>query len=234
MSRQTECRDYSNGRFPCMAVIRANNHFHCVHVAERLSRRLVVFERYADGCPPRTRIADALDDVRMYMLRAGKYPEGQGPVLSPFAISFAWLLLAYGAIAPETALRLDIDPVRGLVGYIPELAGEIRFIGNQLLGCDPLLSEETLLDHLRGATALRGFLPYASWFCFEREKGEAGGVRYRFFFDAAGGDAEAQQERLVEILVLITSQALSYAPLALEGSRALFERMWKVGWYTEG
>lgn len=32
MHRQTECRDYSDGQFPGLAVIRANNRFHVVHV----------------------------------------------------------------------------------------------------------------------------------------------------------------------------------------------------------
>jgi len=233
MNRQTECRDYSDDRFPGMAVTRANNLYHCVHVAHRLSSRHVVIERFVDGFPPRAKLAAALDDLRVFMTHDGKYPEGQGARLSPFVLSFAWLLLAYGAVQEETALRLDIDPVCGPVGYVSQLAGEIRFIGNALLSSDPLAGEETLLDHLRGTTMLARLLPDPAWYCFERERGEAGGAHYRFFFDTGCNNAQDQRARLVGILTTLTAQALGYAPLALESSRSLFQRMWEMRWYTE-
>jgi hypothetical protein len=235
-SRQTLCRDYSDGMSANVAVIRVNGLYRLASVAERLSPRQVILDRFVEAYPPQTKLRDALCDLSAYLQHDDdKRPSRRRARLSPFAISFAWLLLAYGAVQPETGLRLDVDPVRGLVGFIPELAGEIRFMGNQLLGCDPLLGEETLLDHLRGATALRGFLPDPAWFCLDRLQGEAGGTRYRFFFDAAAsGSAERQRDRLAEILAHVTAQALSYTPLALEGSRALFERIWKMGWHTEG
>lgn len=243
MKRQTECRDYSDGQFPGMAVIRANNHFHGVHVAQRLSSRLVVLDRFAEGCPPRTRLADALDDVSARMLRDGKHPEAQGARLSPFAISFAWLLLVYGAGEPQTALRLEVDPVCGLVGYASQLAGEVRFIGSTLLSVDPLVGEETLLDHLRGTVALAQVLPDPAWYCFVRERVEAGesgalsllaagGTRYRFYFDT-GGEPQDQRDRLVKILTALTAQTLNRSPLAFENSSSLFERMWRMGWFTE-
>jgi hypothetical protein len=110
MGRQTACRDYSGGLNPDMAVIRANHCYRLVHVAERLSARLVVLDRYVEGCLPRTKLADARADLVASMARDGKDLVGKAPRLSPFAVSFGWLLLAYGAVQRETdAIRKNRD-----------------------------------------------------------------------------------------------------------------------------
>jgi hypothetical protein len=244
MGRQTACKDYSNGQYPTMAVVRADNRFRAAHVAERLSAHLVVIERYAEGCPPRTKSTDALLDLAALLSRNGQNPEDPASRLTPFAVAFGWLLLSCGAVQRENSLRLEVDPVRGLVGYIPQLAGEIRFIGDTLFSCDPLAGEETLLDHLRATVALAGAFPDPCWYHFERERIEAGengalslladgGTCYRFFFDTVGGEDQDQRDRLVGILVVLIAQALNHSPQAIERCRGLFRRMWSMSWFTE-
>ena len=194
------------------------------------------------------RTSAAMEDPnpsRRARLAAPSQRDGRQPQeLSPFTVSFAWLLLAYGAAQAETALRLEVDPVSGLVGYVSQLAGEIRSIGGALLSRDPLAGEETLLDHLRGTIALSRVLPDPAWYCFEREQVAAGaggslsllaedGTRYRFFFDIASVSSQDQRERLVGALAALLAQALGYSSQVLDGGRSLFRRMWKMDWYGD-
>jgi DNA polymerase III epsilon subunit-like protein len=68
MTRQTLCRDCSDGIFPSLAIIRAEGRYQLVQVSQRVSSRQIVFSQFLE-VTPRTRLREAKDDLQAYVAR---------------------------------------------------------------------------------------------------------------------------------------------------------------------
>ncbi len=68
MTRQTLCRDYSEGKIPSLAIIRAEGRYQLAQVSRRENSHQVVFSRFLE-VTPRTRLREARADLQAYVAK---------------------------------------------------------------------------------------------------------------------------------------------------------------------
>ena len=144
--------------------------------------------------------------------------------LSQFNISVTLLLLMYGAVRRERALKIKVDPTESIDLYQDIIANELKRIGRRVLNHDPL-NKGTLLDKIQGTNKIKRILNDPDLYIRYKGKASDGHTQYSLFFNIGSEDIRRPPalSKLDDILQAVISNARSKNANAPELITALFD-----------